>query len=64
MSQAQAIRKHLEAGHTITPMQALSAYGCARLAARIYDLRSIGLKINSRIASRRNKHFSEYWLVR
>ena len=64
MSQAQAIRKHLEAGHTITPMQALARYGCARLAARIYDLRGIGLKIESRIMHSRNKHFSAYRLVR
>ena len=64
MTQTQAIRKHLEAGRTLTPMQALTLYGCARLAARIYDLRWLGLRINRRIASRRNKRFAEYWIAR
>lgn len=46
MTQNDLIRAHLERGHPITPLGALSAYGCFRLGARIYDLRREGMKID------------------
>jgi hypothetical protein len=41
------IRRHLERGESLTPRDALTLYGCARLAARIHDLRQEGLPIES-----------------
>lgn len=41
------IRKHLEAGNSITPLQALNKFSCFRLGARIYDLKELGLKIKT-----------------
>ena len=38
-SQNRAILAHLQAGRTITPLEALHFYNCFRLSARIYDLR-------------------------
>ena len=38
-SQVLRIKKWLLSGRTLTPMQALSKFGCFRLGARIYDLR-------------------------
>ena len=44
-SQCAAIRRHLEAGHSITATQALDAFACFRLAARINDLSNAGLPV-------------------
>lgn len=41
-SQNAAILADLKRGWRITPMDALTAYGCFRLSARIYDLRQAG----------------------
>ena len=46
-SQCAAIRRHLEAGKTITAIEALDAFGCFRLAARIDDLKNAGMLIES-----------------
>jgi len=46
-SQNTSIRKHLETGRSITPLDALYLFGCFRLSARIWDLRRDGLKIHS-----------------
>lgn len=43
--QKKRILKHLKAGLAITPIGALKSYGCLRLAARIYELRSEGWPI-------------------
>jgi Helix-turn-helix domain len=44
-TQAEAILEHLRAGGSITPLDALTEFGCFRLAARIYDLRRAGVAI-------------------
>ncbi|SFI70016.1 Helix-turn-helix domain-containing protein [Pseudomonas guineae] len=44
-SQCAAIRRHLETGKTITAIEALDAFGCFRLAARINDLINAGLAV-------------------
>ena len=38
-SQKQMIREYLEAGNTITPMEALTKFGCNRLSGRIKEIR-------------------------
>lgn len=44
-TQTARIRAHLEAGHSITPLDALKLFGCLRLSARIYDLKEQGVAI-------------------
>ena len=66
-SQTQAIAAHLESGQSITPMQALRKFGCARLAARILDLRKAGYEIETKKVKRRSrgvtKTFARYVLL-
>ena len=45
MSQKQEILAHLKAGKGMTPIDALSKFGCLRLGARIYELRGEGYNI-------------------
>ena len=47
MTQKEMIRKHLEMFGSITPAQALTEYACARLSARISELRKDGLVIQT-----------------
>jgi hypothetical protein len=46
-SQRKAIEAFLRGGNSLTALQALNHFGCARLAARIDDLRNAGLPIES-----------------
>lgn len=65
MTQTEQIRAHLESGQSITPLQALSEYGCLRLGARIYELRREGMAIARDLVTHpRNpkKHFARYRL--
>lgn len=47
MTQKQMIRAHLLQFGSITPETALREYACARLSARICELRDEGLKIET-----------------
>lgn len=67
MTQTKMILKHMAEGRRITPGEALSEYGCMRLAARIADIRRMGLRISSRNVTKLNRFgkkvsFKEYWL--
>ncbi len=62
MTQTEQIRKHLESGKSINPLQALDNYGCFRLASRVNDLRKAGLKIKTEMVTRNDKTFAEYKL--
>lgn len=46
-SQNARIAAWLESGHTITSLEALTRFGCMRLASRICDLRDRGMQIKS-----------------
>lgn len=62
-SQNRKILAHLKKGRTLTPLDALSRFGCLRLGARVYDLRTAGHNIKKR--SRRIKPgtiVAEYYL--
>jgi len=68
-SQNIRIRRHLQSGNSLTPLDALYQFGCFRLGARIYDLRKAGLKIMSRTKEitspavyNGKKHFTEYYI--
>ena len=63
MSQIKEIRAHLESGEAITPIGALSEYGCFRLGARIYDLRRAGLAIETELVQRKERRFARYRLA-
>lgn len=67
-SQCAAVLAHLRAGNGLTALQALNQFGCARLAARIDDLRSAGHRIETiwlRVANRARKtvRVAEYRLA-
>ena len=63
MTQVDQIRRHMEEHGSIDSMQALNRYGCFRLAARIYDLRGMGLEVDAqRWKTRSGKHVARYWL--
>jgi hypothetical protein len=64
LSQTNLIKKHLQSGRSITPLQALSMYGCLRLGARIYDLKREGLDIDSHLVRQNGKQFSEYFIAK
>jgi len=49
MSQKQQILDHLNAGRTLTPMDALYKFGCFRLGARIFELREAGHNIKGEL---------------
>lgn len=49
------IRRHLEAGNSLTALQALNHFGCARLASRIDELRQAGLNITTTMIPVKNR---------
>jgi hypothetical protein len=58
------VLEHLLAA-PITPREALSRYGCFRLAARIYDLRQVGHQIiTMRVINDEGNRYAEYHLLR
>ena len=61
-SQNLQIKKHLESGKTITPLEALTMYDCLRLSARIADLKGDGLDIKTEMKKNGRKRFAEYSL--
>lgn len=67
-TQLNRILAHLQEHETITPLEALSEYGCYRLGARIADLRNQGYDIETKITSGKNRfgdsvNFATYRLV-
>lgn len=62
LTQKEQIRRYLETGYEVNHMIALKLFGCARLAARINDLRAEGVPIESRIVHNRinGKHYAVY----
>lgn len=62
-TQCAQILAHLESGKTITPLEALQEYGCFRLGARIFDLKSEGHPIERDFVEVNGKRFAEYSLA-
>lgn len=67
-SRRAAIRAFLERGGTLTALQALNHFGCARLASRIDELRQAGMPIEThwlRVQNRQGKwvRVAEYRLA-
>lgn len=61
-SQNAKILKHLKKHGSITPLEALTKYGCFRLSARIYQLKSLGFSIKTEIIHnlKLNKRYAKY----
>jgi hypothetical protein len=62
MSHKSKILAHLQSGKTITPLEALSLYGCLRLSARIYDLRNRGFSIENIQQETKDERYAIYQL--
>ena len=58
----QLIINHLQRGHSITHLSALNRFRCARLAARINDLRADGWKIVTKMVNRNGARYASYSL--
>lgn len=66
-SQREKLLAHLKEGLPITAHRALYGYGCARLAARVHDLRQLGWQIEKRMVEvptrdGRRARVAEYFL--
>ncbi len=58
------ILKHLQTKKTISPIEALAAYGTTRLAAAIFQLRKAGYTINTEYKNDNVGHpYARYWLA-
>ena len=55
MSQNKQIADYLNTGKKLTTLDALTKFGCFRLAARISDLRNDGMNITTKIITLDNK---------
>lgn len=62
MSQTAQIFRHLEAGNSITQLEAIPLCGCTRLAARIRELREANVDVVSWTVEENDKRFSRYAL--
>ena len=62
-NQTNRILRYLRTGRGITPLSALSRFGCMRLAARIEELKGAGIRINSRMMQRNGRRFACYSLA-
>lgn len=62
-SQSENIIRYLKAGECITHIEALNLFGCARLAARIKELREQGYNIITETVNKNGKSFASYKLV-
>lgn len=61
-SQNKVLRKHLESGKSIAPMQALNQFGIYRLASRINNLRNDGMNIISEMVYAHPVRYAKYYL--
>ena len=63
-SQCEQIKDWLESGNRLTSLEALSLFGCMRLASRIHDLRERGMDIKmENIITATGKRVAQYSLV-
>lgn len=63
-SQCDRIAQYMEAGYSLTSLEALQMFGCMRLASRICDLRDRGYEINTcRVKTPSGKYITEYSLA-
>lgn len=63
-SQSDRIIDWLASGRSLTPLQAMSRFQCARLAARVWALKKDGHRIQAEMVRRGGKSFAQYRLAR
>jgi hypothetical protein len=67
-SQLMKIKDHLLSGKSLTSLDALYAFGCFRLGARINDLKKQGMNISSELieitSGGKTKRVAKYKLVK
>ena len=56
MTQPEKIMNHLQTYGSITSLEALSEYGCMRLASRINDLKKSGVPIRREMVKTKNRY--------
>jgi len=61
-TQNKTVKKHLLKGKKITTFQAFTKYGITRLASRIFDLKESGMDIKSKLVTKKDTRFKEYFL--
>ena len=61
-SQNDKILAYIKRRGSITALDAVR-FGCLRLAARISDLRDMGVQINSKLEIKRKKTYARYTLA-
>jgi hypothetical protein len=59
MNQTEQILNHLKAGKAITPLGAIERFGVMRLAARVRDLRDMGIDVKRRMIPVLNRYGKE-----
>jgi len=62
MTQTETILAHLQAGGSITPIDALREFGCFRLAARIKEIRAAGFDVDMDLETDGEKRWARYSL--
>jgi len=63
-SQLKTLRKHLESGKSIAPLQALNRFGIYRLASRVNDLRNEGMNISTTMIYENPVRYAKYKLIK
>ena len=63
-TQLNRLRAHLQAGRSITPLNALEKLGSLRLSARVYDLRREGLDVKTTLVQCGRARYARYSLER
>ncbi len=65
MSQNNQIKAYLDNGGTLTPLKALNKFGVMRLAARIADLKELGMNISTEMVKNEftGKRYAKYMKV-
>jgi predicted transcriptional regulator len=62
MTQNEALLNAMKRGRVLTAMRALREFRCARLAARVYELRERGVNIHSTLVNKGGKKYAAYWI--
>lgn len=61
-SQNKVLRKHLESGKSISPLQALNKFGIYRLASRVNDCRNAGMNIVTEMVYAYPIKYAKYYI--
>ena len=62
MTQNQRIAKHLKAGKSLTPLQALAKFDCWALSSRIANLNAQGMGVKMKLVEKNGKRFGMYYI--